>query len=49
MAAKRAAYIAAGAKEVWIVGEDGVAEIYTSAGRVAVSTLGFALPLPATD
>jgi Uma2 family endonuclease len=44
MAEKRAAYLAAGAKEVWIVGEDGVAEIYTSAGRVAASTLGFELP-----
>jgi Uma2 family endonuclease len=48
MAEKRAAYLAAGAKEVWIVDEDGVPEIYTSAGRVPASTLGFALPrLPA--
>jgi Uma2 family endonuclease len=48
MAEKTAAYLAAGAKEVWIVGEDGVPEIYTSAGRVSASTLGFDLPrLPA--
>lgn len=44
MAEKTAAYLAAGAKEVWIVGEDGVPEIYTSAGRVPASTLGFELP-----
>jgi Uma2 family endonuclease len=44
MAEKRAAYLAAGAKEVWLVGEDGVAEIYTNAGRVTASTLGFVLP-----
>jgi Uma2 family endonuclease len=44
MAEKRAAYLAAGAKEVWIVGENGVAEIYTTAGRVSASTLGFQLP-----
>jgi Uma2 family endonuclease len=43
MAEKRAAYLAAGAKEVWIVGEDGAPEIYTSAGQVAASTLGFEL------
>jgi Uma2 family endonuclease len=48
IAEKRAAYLAAGAKEVWIVDEDGVPGIYTSAGRVPASTLGFALPrLPA--
>ncbi len=44
MAEKRAAYLAAGAKEAWIVAEDGVAEIYTSSGRVSASTLGFELP-----
>jgi Uma2 family endonuclease len=44
MAEKRAAYLAAGAKEVWIVGEDGVPEIYTGDGRVLASTLGFDLP-----
>jgi Uma2 family endonuclease len=48
MAEKTAAYLAAGAKEVWIVGEDGVPEIHTIAGRVSASTLGFELPrLPA--
>jgi len=43
---KVAAYLAAGAREVWVVGDDGVPQIHTSAGRVAVSTLGFALPRP---
>jgi hypothetical protein len=46
MAEKTAAYLAAGAKEVWIVDEDGVPEIHTSAGRVPTSTLGFELPRP---
>jgi hypothetical protein len=43
---KVAAYLAAGAREVWVVGEDGVPEIHTSAGRVAASALGFDLPRP---
>jgi Uma2 family endonuclease len=48
MAEKTAAYLAAGAKEVWVVDEDGVPEIHTSAGRVSASSLGFELPrLPA--
>jgi len=48
MAEKTAAYLAAGAKEVWIVDDNGIPEIHTSAGRVSASTLGFALPpLPA--
>jgi Uma2 family endonuclease len=48
MAEKTAAYLAAGAKEVWIVDENGVPEIHTSDGRVSASTLGFELPpLPA--
>jgi len=41
---KVAAYLAAGAREVWIVGDDGVPAIHTSGGPVAVSELGFALP-----
>jgi Uma2 family endonuclease len=49
MEEKRAAYLAAGAKEVWIVGEDGVPEIYTSGGRVPASTIGFELPRLAAD
>jgi Uma2 family endonuclease len=49
MAEKAAAYLAAGAKEVWIVDENGVPEIYTSAGRVALSALGFELPPLPTD
>ena len=40
---KIAAYLEAGAREVWIVGDDGVPEIHTSDGRVAVSELGFEL------
>jgi Uma2 family endonuclease len=43
MAEKIAAYLAAGAREVWLVGENGAPEIYTNAGRVATSTLGFEL------
>ena len=38
------AYLAADAREVWVVGDDGVPEIHTSDGRVAVSGLGFELP-----
>jgi Uma2 family endonuclease len=49
MAEKVAAYLAAGAREVWLVGEDGVPEIYTSTGQESVSALGFELPhSPAT-
>ena len=43
---KVAAYLAAGAREVWVVGEDGVPEIHTSDGRMAASRLGFDLPRP---
>ena len=46
MAEKVAAYLAAGAREVWVVGDEGVPEIHTSDGRVSVSTLGFELPAP---
>lgn len=46
MAEKVAAYLAAGAREVWLVGEEGAPEIYTHAGRVPASTLGFELPRP---
>lgn len=38
---KVVAYLAAGAREVWLVGDEGVPEIHTSNGRVSVSTLGF--------
>jgi Uma2 family endonuclease len=40
---KVAAYLATGAREVWVVGDDGVPEIHTSGGRVAASGLGFEL------
>jgi Uma2 family endonuclease len=43
---KVAAYLAAGAREVWVVGDDGVPEIHTSGGRVTLSRLGFDLPRP---
>jgi Uma2 family endonuclease len=43
---KIAAYLAAGAREVWVVGDDGVPQIHTSSGRVVVSTLGFELACP---
>ena len=46
MAEKTAAYLAAGAHEVWLVGDDGVPEIHTSAGHVSASNLGFELPPP---
>jgi hypothetical protein len=44
MREKIAAYLAAGAREVWVVGYDGVPEIHTSAGRAEASALGFELP-----
>ena len=48
IAEKVAAYLAAGAKEVWVVGDHGLPEIHASAGRVSASTLGFEQPrLPA--
>ncbi|HVJ31021.1 MAG TPA: Uma2 family endonuclease [Gammaproteobacteria bacterium] len=43
---KVAAYLAAGSREVWVVGDDGVPEIHTTDGRIAASTLGFDLPRP---
>jgi Uma2 family endonuclease len=46
IAEKIAAYLAAGAREVWVVGADGVTEIHTTDGRAAASTLGFDLPRP---
>jgi Uma2 family endonuclease len=46
MAEKVAAYLAAGAREVWLVSDDGVPEIHTNAGQVPASTLEFYLPRP---
>ena len=43
---KVAAYLAAGSREVWVVGDDGVPEIHSGDGRIAASTLGFDLPRP---
>ncbi len=48
MAEKIAAYLTAGAREVWLVGDDGVPEVHTSAGRAPASTIGFELPRPPT-
>jgi Uma2 family endonuclease len=46
IAEKVAAYLAAGSREVWVVGDDGIPEIHTTDGRVATSTLKFDLPRP---
>jgi Uma2 family endonuclease len=46
MAEKVAAYLAAGAREVWVVDDEGVPEIHTVSGRASASTLGFELPRP---
>lgn len=47
MQQKTAAYLAAGALEVWLVKEDGTVEILNERGRVAASSLGIAIgPLP---
>ena len=46
IAEKVAAYLAAGAREVWVVGDDGVPEIHGGDGRIGTSTLGFELPRP---
>ena len=43
---KVAAYLAAGAREVWLVGDDSVPQIHTSEGLVPVSGLGFEIPRP---
>ena len=47
MQRKTAAYLAAGAIEVWIVAEDGTVETFDGDGRVAESSLGIAVgPTP---
>jgi Uma2 family endonuclease len=43
---KVTAYLAAGAREVWVVGDSGVPEIHSADGRLATSALGFDLPRP---
>jgi Uma2 family endonuclease len=45
--AKVAAYLEAGATEVWLVPEHGAYEIFTRDGRATASTLGIELDLPA--
>lgn len=47
MKAKTAAYLAAGAREVWIVPETGPIEIVTERGPQTKSTLGFDVEFPA--
>jgi Uma2 family endonuclease len=47
MQQKTAAYLAAGATEVWLIGEDGAVEVFDARGRVAERSLGIAIgPLP---
>ncbi len=46
MAQKTAAYLAAGAVEVWLVAEDGAIEMYDGHGRVEASALGIAIAPP---
>jgi Uma2 family endonuclease len=43
MRQKTAAYLAAGAIEVWLVDEDGSVQMFDARGRVAVSSLGIAI------
>jgi Uma2 family endonuclease len=43
IADKVAAYLGAGALEVWLIAEEGAPEIYTHVGRVSASKLGFEL------
>jgi Uma2 family endonuclease len=44
--AKTAAYLAAGAQEVWIVSEDGAVQYFGSSGRLQQSRFRVALSLP---
>ena len=46
MEAKRQAYLAAGAIEVWIVSEAGSVEIFDASGRCEASRFGVRLSLP---
>ena len=46
IAEKVAAYLTAGSREVWVVGDEGVPEIHGSDGRIGTSSLGFDLPRP---
>jgi hypothetical protein len=46
MREKIAAYFAAGAREVWLVGEDGTIEIRDRRGIVATSEFGITFVLP---
>jgi Uma2 family endonuclease len=43
---KTAAYLAAGAREVWLVSEDGALEMLDASGRIDASSFGIALPAP---
>lgn len=46
MAQKTAAYLAAGAIEVWLVAEDGAIEMYDARGRLEMSALGITIASP---
>jgi Uma2 family endonuclease len=43
---KTAAYLTAGAREVWLVAEDGTVEMFDGGGRIERSSLGIALTPP---
>ena len=46
MREKTAAYLAAGAREVWLVREDGSVEMFDASGPIAASSFGIALTPP---
>lgn len=46
MREKTAAYLAAGARELWLVGEDGAIEMFDASGRIEMSSFGIALTPP---
>jgi Uma2 family endonuclease len=46
MEEKKAAYLAAGATEVWLVAPDGTVEMFDESGRIAASSLGITLGPP---
>jgi hypothetical protein len=46
MSERTAAYLAAGAREVWLVREDGSAELFDASGPIAASSFGVALASP---
>ena len=43
MREKKNAYLAAGAREVWLVGEDGTIEMFDASGPIETSSFGIEL------